>query len=292
MTHTKLLTTILLTALLTTNAWAQAIDTDRPDRPPRDGQHQGPQRDGDHQRPQRDGEGRMRHMLEAITDETYEFQTDSTNQLIATVTHAIPARDGEGYHAFVIVRWGDLDNELEDLSPDYYANWDGEITISTGELSIMRKLAFDDGTHRPRQAPDDADDIPDQPADETPDAQRNPDGARAGGADEITSETDQAITWTAGVVGATDGLLFRLDLPEGTTSGTVEAGEFEFDFTVTPLSEEELEALRQARREQHRDGDSDRPHGGNRGDDTDRLHRPHLGQDDTDTGSHVETIPE
>jgi hypothetical protein len=304
MKTSKIIITLLAAALLTTAAWADD-EGERPNRPQRDGQRQ---RGGD-----RDGEGRQHKRLEAITAETEEFQTDSTNQLKAIITHAIPAREGEGYHAFVILHWGDLDDELEGISQDYYANWDGQLAITTGTVSVERKLAFDDGEGREMptlenaiaklderrdNALERAENIEDDARraeviqkindryetaladlearyEQMADAPEDADAVKANGYDEVTSEADQLITWTAGVVGATDGLAFKLDLPEGTTSGTVTAGEFEFDFEITPLSEEEFEALREQHRQNRRDGED-----GEDGDRPNRRPRPHRDNDE------------
>jgi hypothetical protein len=293
MKTTGLIITLLTAALLTSAAWADD-EGQRPDRPQRDGERRGGG-GGD-----RDGKDHERMM--AIADETKEFQTDSTNQLKAIITYAIPAREGEGYQAFVVLHWGDLDDELEGLSPDYYANWDGQITITAGTLSVARKLAFDDGEGREMPTLEEAKAKLAERRDEAlakaetiEDADRkaemiakindryeealakvearyeqvataegdDADAPKANGADEITSEAEQKITWTAGVVGATDGLVFKLDLPEGTTSGTVQAGEFSFDFEITPMSEEDLKALREQHRQARRDGEDGE--GGRRG---------------------------
>ncbi len=57
------------------------------------------------------------------------------------------------------------------------------------------------------------------------------------GVDELVKDnTKRQVTWEAGVVGATDGLLIRLDLPLGSTSGQIKAGKFTIPFRVTPLS--------------------------------------------------------
>ena len=54
------------------------------------------------------------------------------------------------------------------------------------------------------------------------------------------------VTWKSGVVGATDGLLIRLALPDGETTGTIKVGQFTIPFTITPMPEETQEALKKA----------------------------------------------
>ena len=283
----------------------ERYDEDRPERPERKERPERPERaEGDEDKPERKPGSRHAELakrLKPLVDQTQEFQTDSTNQLKAHVSYAIPARGDEGgYRAFVVLRWGDLDNELTKVDPENHASWDGSLTLTDGTAKVARELAFEDGQRREREDDtppptpeevkakiaeraeaarakanenikdadklqerlDKIDDREDEALDhmegavERREEMREKMGELA--ADEITSDEgpSQTVTWESGVVGATDGLLIRLDLPTAETTGTVKAGEFEFTFTTTEVPAETLEAWKEEHKPRRpRDGE-------------------------------------
>lgn len=68
------------------------------------------------------------------------------------------------------------------------------------------------------------------------------------GVDALVADGDHTrVTWEAGVVGATDGLLIELDLPADGGAVTVQAGEFTQEYVITPLPDEKtIAVVRQA----------------------------------------------
>ena len=102
--------------------------------------------------------------------------------------------------------WGDLDRLIDRCSREYYSNWDGSFTVDGGTVQLARKLRFED--------------------------RRDRDPAEGSGVDKIVEESEAQVAWLAGVVGATDGLVFKLVFDSLDSSATLEIGGF--TVTITP----------------------------------------------------------
>jgi len=151
---------------------------------------------------------------------TFERKNSDEDLLRGSITHSW--KRGGVWVAYLVIRWGDLDRKIDGYSPDYYSNWDGHVALDKGIAMVARKLAFDDGTARR---------IDDRRAERA--------GAEPGpgsGRDRIVPETDpKKIVWKAGVVGGTDGLVIRIEMPEPTGVCRVKAGNFSLELPVRPV---------------------------------------------------------
>lgn len=107
----------------------------------------------------------------------------------------------------VVAHWGDLDRLIEHCGKEWYSKWDGAISVSGGTVELVRKLAFDD---RPGLDP-----------------------KPGTGIDKITGQSPTSITWQSAVVGATDGLVFRITFDNAQSSAILKAGNFTVD--VRPI---------------------------------------------------------
>ena len=243
---------------------------------------------------------RAAHLVERMglyVAETFDYENTPEDVVRGFITHSIP--HGDHHVAYVFLVWGDLDQEIEGISPDYYNNWDGFVDVEEGRATVAREFAFDDGTiligwgltqkfnqikedfkaaarerrdaakARARARIHDEDrlqsrllqidghyrDAVTRFCNHIDDLMRR---ARAfiehfghpqegSGVDELIRDGDPSkVTWEAGVVGATDGLLIKLKLPAGETTGTVQAGQFTHAFTITPMSDEQTVAAVEA----------------------------------------------
>ncbi len=143
------------------------------------------------------------------------------------VTHS-QAADGK-YVAYVFLRWGDLNRQIPRCSAEHYSNWDGYVAVGEGSATVVGEYAFDDasaapGSETPQVAPERLNRWLSR-------------GPREGsGRDRLkTWQGASTVEWQSGVVGATDGLLVRLDLPGQTATVGITAGKFITSVEVTPL---------------------------------------------------------
>ncbi len=98
----------------------------------------------------------------------------------------------------VMAVWGDLDRQIDTISSEFYANWDGSLTVTDGTVALARKVRFD--------------------------ARKGREPAEGSGVDKLGEATDTQIVWQAGVVGAVDGLMFKINFASLDSSATFEAG--------------------------------------------------------------------
>ena len=166
----------------------------------------------------------MRELVKKTTETEFEEKNSDQDLLRGNVTHSIPTEDGEGYTAYVMLQWGDLDNLIPKCGKEFYSNWDGSVKLQeAGKASVVKEFAFDDHNSTTGGA-----------------------GGHGGlgrdsgkkdehsGRDMLIRDTESSIVaWKAGVVGATDGLLIRLDLKKEETRGTIQVGNFTIPFEIT-----------------------------------------------------------
>ena len=147
----------------------------------------------------------------------FTYANSDEDLLRGFITYSRKTHDG--YVAYVLLRWGDLDRKIQGCSKEHYSNWDGHVKVSAGRARVARKIAFDDGARRT-------------------DADKGGGPGPGSGRDRIVPDGDPSkIVWQAGVVGATDGLLIRLDLPGPRAVCRVKAGNFSFNLAVRPRRE-------------------------------------------------------
>ena len=146
-------------------------------------------------------------LVQGTVDKTHREARSEIDLIEVVTTHSLPK--GEAHRAFIKVRWGDLDQRSAGGGKQYYANWDGTLTIHHGTAQVVKKVAFDDKSGREPKEGSGVDKLDD-----------------AGG--------DQTVQWRAATVGYTDGLIIQLDLPHPASNGTVVAGGKTIHFTITP----------------------------------------------------------
>jgi len=143
-----------------------------------------------------DGERLKRHVAQS-----FEEKNSAEDLLRVHVTYARPNDDGT-YSAVVVAHWGDLDNLIRGGGADYYSNWNGSMVLKKGTVEKVHKFFFDDQWGEPKPGT---------------------------GADKITKQTDHLVRWKSAVVGATDGLIFRLKFTTLNTVATLHCGDYSFD---------------------------------------------------------------
>lgn len=165
----------------------------------------------------------LRELVKKTTETEFEEKNSDQDLLRGKITHSIPTEDGEGYTAYVMIEWGDLDNLIPKCGKEFYSNWDGSVKLQeAGKASVVKEFAFDDhnsttggGGH----------------------GGLGRDSGKKGehsGRDMLIRDTESSmVAWKAGVVGATDGLLIRLDLKKEETRGTIQVGNFTIPFEIT-----------------------------------------------------------
>ncbi len=130
------------------------------------------------------------------------------------VTYAEPNEDGT--HSLVVIAvWGDLDRELDDISSEYYSNWDGVFTVTGGTVELCRRIRFDARDER--------------------------EPAEGSGVDKLGEQSEVEIEWQAGVIGATDGLGFSVTVDSLDSYATLEIGGHLVEIIPTPPPAEEVE---------------------------------------------------
>lgn len=152
----------------------------------------------------------IKEWWKAIGDQEATKQRSPQDRLWVKTTHSLPSGAG-GYAAFVLLRWGDLDDALGkgDGGKERYSNWDGGLAVEPGSARVVEELAFDDAKGR------------------------EPGVGR--GADKLLRQGDaRVVSWKAGVVGATDGLLIRLELAQPSGKVQLKTGGFDLTFDITP----------------------------------------------------------
>ena len=152
-------------------------------------------------------------------DQTLTRENSPQDMLQVDVTHS---QDQDGRHvAYARVVWGDLHNAIKKGGASYYSNWDGHLTVDVGTVSVVHKIAFDDGGRaatRPAAAS----------------APKHPRTGNASGRDQLVTAQGKTIQWKAAVVGATDGLLIQITADTSEISATLQAGKFTVPIKITP----------------------------------------------------------
>lgn len=184
---------------------------------------------------QADAEGRQKELREHIEKATameFEKKNSDKDLLRGRITYSMPSKEGDGFTAFVFIRWGDLDNQIPDIKSEHYSNWDGYVKVQEGgKASVVKEFAFDDrngttgGVERRDGIGRDSGRRPGEPGEP---------GAGSGQDKLIRDSGGSMVAWKSGVVGATDGLLIRLDLKKAETRGSIKAGNFTVYFDVKP----------------------------------------------------------
>lgn len=112
--------------------------------------------------------------------------------------------------AYVFVHWGDLDRKIT-YSRDHYANWDGNIAVEGGKLKLYKKIRFDDRSGKePR---------------------------KGSGVDKLGRRSTGQVAWQSGVVGGTDGLVFKVAFENSASSVKVNAGGHTIE--LTPITQDQ-----------------------------------------------------
>lgn len=178
-----------------------------------------------------------RKHVEDTTAMTFEEKNSDKDLLRGRVTHSSPSKDDEkGYTAYILVRWGDLDNKIPDISPDYYSNWDGYVKVQQGgKASVVKEFAFDD--HNDRTGGVGGRDGLGRDSGKRPGSRDEP--GEGSGTDMIIKDTEPSmVAWKSGIVGATDGLLIKLELKKPEAKGSIRAGNFIIPYEITPKPEQ------------------------------------------------------
>jgi hypothetical protein len=189
--------------------------------------------------------GEYRKLVMGNTAMEFEKKNSDSDLLRGRITYSMPDKDdASGYVAYIYVSWGDLDNKIPDISPDYYSNWDGYVKVQqAGKASVVKEFAFDDHNHRDGGVGR-RDGIGRDSSRRTGDRSEPGQGV---GTDMIIKDTESSmVAWKSGIVGATDGLLIKLELKKPEARGTIKAGNFTISYEIvskpeTPLSVDQTE---------------------------------------------------
>jgi hypothetical protein len=137
-------------------------------------------------------------LAKALVGQTITKANSDKDMLRVHVGYATPV-NGK-LVCLIVARWGDLDNKIAKGGKDVYSKWDGSCAVTGGSVELAGKLAFDDRSGKDPKA--------------------------GSGIDKITTVSGSEISWEAAVVGATDGLVFKVTFDSASSSATVKAGNF------------------------------------------------------------------
>ena len=168
--------------------------------------------------------------IQSATASEYEEKNSELDLMRAKLTYAIQQPDGH-YTAYLHIRWGDLNNYILHNGSVHYSNWDGNLKLQQGgNATVVKEYAFDDrdGT---TGGVDETDGLG-RDSGKKPATNNQP--GEGSGRDAIIRDDSPIVAWKSGVVGATDGLLLKLDLRQAETRGTLQLGKFSIPF-VTQL---------------------------------------------------------
>ena len=124
-------------------------------------------------------------------------KVNSEQDLLRVYVSYARRQDDGTYVVKVLALWGDLDKVIDKCSPEHYANWDGSLSADGGTVALARKVRFED--------------------------RHGKEPGEGSGADKITEETDTQVAWVSGVVGAVDGLVFKVTFESLDSSATLTA---------------------------------------------------------------------
>jgi len=182
----------------------------------------------------------LREQVEKTTETEFEEKNSDEDLLRGKITHSTPAKDGEGHTAYVMLQWGDLDKIIAKGGKEHYSNWDGSVKLQEGgKASVVKEFAFDDknATTGGADGRDGLGRDSGKKAAKSGKAAKPGEPGSGSGRDMLIRDTESSmVAWKAGVVGATDGLLIRLDLEEDEAKGTIQVGNFTIPFEITPKS--------------------------------------------------------
>lgn len=151
--------------------------------------------------------------IEPLADVRFEKIDTDKNLLRGFVTFSVSNTNyGERpYIAYVYLNWGDLDKLIPNISSNFYKNWDGHVKVQEAAYAtVIQEFAFDSGTTEPRIG---------------------------SGRDKLLKdETSSQVRWLAAVVGATDGLLIKLEMHKPEARGEIKAGPYMIPFEIRPGS--------------------------------------------------------
>ncbi len=146
-------------------------------------------------------------------DKSFQHQTSVSNKLDGFVTYAIPqeGKRERPYVAYLYLNWGDLDKLIPRCASRFYQNWDGQVKVQeAGYCSVVQEFAFDDGGNREPKVGTGIDKL-------------------------LKDETSSQVRWLSAVVGATDGLLIRIEMQKSAARGEIKAGTYSASYEIRPL---------------------------------------------------------
>lgn len=172
-------------------------------------------------------EALTKHIKEATAVE-FEQKNSELDLMRGKLTYATLQPDGH-YTAYLHIRWGDLDQFIPQIASVHYSNWDGSVKLQQGGVAtVVKEFAFDDrdgttgGVDEPGGLGQDSGKKDAKPREV----------GNGSGRDAITHDNSPIVAWKSGVVGATDGLLLKLDLRQAETRGTLQLGKFSIPFVT------------------------------------------------------------
>lgn len=171
-------------------------------------------------------------LIKEVEEGPFQFEHSNTglDLLRGRLSYAKPAEDGHGYVAYLRLEWGDLDKQIPNISPVHYSNWDGSVKLQQGGKGlVVKEFAFDD-----RDGTTGGVDGHDGLGRNSGRRPGGPDEPGAGsGRDALIRDDGSIVAWKSGVVGATDGLMIRLELKHAATRGVIQAGNFTIPFETS-----------------------------------------------------------
>mgnify|MGYP006911567221 CR=1 FL=1 len=178
--------------------------------------------------------------ISKIKSMSFEKINSDKDLLRGFVTYSRPSKDdGRNYEALICLRWGDLDNLIPKIKSDFYSNWDGYVKVhGGGRAYVIKEFAFDDGdpaggeTGKGGLGEDSSKNIPDRESKEP--------GLGSGRDELIKDQTSSMVAWKSGVVGATDGILIKVELQKPEAKGEIKAGNFVIPYEIKPLPNRNL----------------------------------------------------
>lgn len=150
-------------------------------------------------------------LIDTHINRTFNGSIDKKNLIRGNITYTFnesESGENDGYVAYIRARWGDLNNVVKKSRPMHYENWSGYVKVlSAKSVSIVRGIALE-GNHAVGQG--------------------------KGGDSILNLRSKKMVAWKSGIIGATDGIVIKIELHGPFASGSLKFGKLESRFRLRP----------------------------------------------------------
>ena len=150
-------------------------------------------------------------LIDTHIDRTFNGSIDKKNLIKGNITYTFNESDSgenDGYVAYIRARWGDLNNLVKKSRAKHYENWGGYVKVlSAKSVSIVRGIKLESGHSV---------------------------GQGKGGDSVLKLRSKKVVAWKSGIIGASDGIVIKIELHGPFASGSFKFGKLESRFSLRP----------------------------------------------------------